>query len=406
MVDILKTTILNIDDDHGTRYAISRVLRQAGFEVKEAASGREALKMAKEHPDLILLDIQLPDINGFEVCRRIKSDPATSHIPILHLSAVRLEDHDKVEGLETGADSYLTQPISPRVLISSVKALLRIRQAEKKASEYEARYRDIFNSSTDAFLIFDLDGSIVDCNPSACRMFGYAHSELTKLSSEKIIHPDYQHNFELLKQNSQEEDLFPLELISVHKDGTFFTAEVQGTLFDFMGIQHLLFIVRDITKQKRDEEELKKYRLYLEELIKERTAELTAANEQLEQEIRERNKSQTALAKIEENLSKAQQIAHLGSWEWNIETSEEVWSDEMFRIFGYQPGQMKPTYDHFLEALHPEDRDKVLQAVKQVIDGGNLYKIEFRIIRPDKSVRTILAQGQVYRDEDGKPGIK
>ena len=125
-----KTTILNVDDNEAGRYAVSRILKQAGFEVLEAASGEEALRLIDRNPDLIILDVKLPDIDGFEVCRRIKSNPATDFIPILHLSATYHDSESRVKGLEGGADSYLTHPVEPLVLIASIRALLRIRKGE------------------------------------------------------------------------------------------------------------------------------------------------------------------------------------------------------------------------------------------------------------------------------------
>lgn len=122
---------------------MSRILKQAGFEVLEAASGEEALRLATNHPDLIILDVKLPDIDGFEVCRRIKSNPATSLIPILHLSATYLDSESRVKGLEGGADSYLTHPVEPLVLIASIRALLRIREGE---AEREKLIRELQES--------------------------------------------------------------------------------------------------------------------------------------------------------------------------------------------------------------------------------------------------------------------
>jgi PAS domain S-box-containing protein len=119
--------------------------------------------------------------------------------------------------------------------------------------------------------------------------------------------------------------------------------------------------------------------------------------------IRQRRHVEEELIAGEERLKDAQRISHLGSWEWNIEDNSEKWSDEQFLIFGYEPGEIAPTYDHFVEALHPEDRNNVLAAVKNTLDGMKPYNIEFRIIRPDKSERIILAQGEVIRDEGNKP---
>src|SRR5713101_7249069 len=137
-------TILNVDDDAATRYIRTRILQQAGFGVTEAATGNEALRLAAKLPSLILLDVHLPDLNGLEVCRRIKSDPATQFIPVLHVSATAREVMDKVRGLEGGADSDLTDPVDPEVLVATARALLRAREAEESvrlaAQEWQATF--------------------------------------------------------------------------------------------------------------------------------------------------------------------------------------------------------------------------------------------------------------------------
>jgi CheY-like chemotaxis protein len=92
-------TILYVDDDDANRRACTWLFRQVGFDVKEAATGQEALRLAEEKPDLVILDVNLPDINGVEVCRRLKSHPATRAIPVLYLSAVYVQPEDKTRGL-------------------------------------------------------------------------------------------------------------------------------------------------------------------------------------------------------------------------------------------------------------------------------------------------------------------
>lgn len=128
----MNAKILNVDDHEAGRYARSRYLTRAGFTVLEAGLGNEALTLVRsEKPQLVLLDINLPDINGLEVCRLIKSDPETARMPVIFLSASRLADLDVVVGLETGADNYLREPVEPTVLIATVRSLLRAREAEE-----------------------------------------------------------------------------------------------------------------------------------------------------------------------------------------------------------------------------------------------------------------------------------
>src|SRR5687767_11315314 len=123
--------VLNVDDDGGARYARHRLLANAGFEVVDAATGREALDRLALGPQAVILDVGLPDIDGYEVCRRIKADPRTSSIMVVQVSASFVRGVDRTRALEGGADTFVVEPVEPEVLIATVNALLRIRQAEE-----------------------------------------------------------------------------------------------------------------------------------------------------------------------------------------------------------------------------------------------------------------------------------
>jgi signal transduction histidine kinase len=131
-------TILSVDDNDAIRYSVTRYLREGGYDVIEARNGIEALDLAQQNPDLITLDINLPDINGYEICRRLKDDAATRDIPVLHISASCIDAGDRVRGLEGGADGYLAEPIDKLELLATVKALLRMRQAQREAHNQAA----------------------------------------------------------------------------------------------------------------------------------------------------------------------------------------------------------------------------------------------------------------------------
>ncbi|HTR26437.1 MAG TPA: RsbRD N-terminal domain-containing protein [Terriglobales bacterium] len=126
-------TILTVDDNEAIRYTLVRSLRDAGFRVLEARTGTEALARAAENPDLITLDVNLPDIHGFDLCKKIKSNPGTAHIPILHLSSTFVDPDSRVIGLASGADAYLAEPIDRAELVATISALLRLKNAEMQA---------------------------------------------------------------------------------------------------------------------------------------------------------------------------------------------------------------------------------------------------------------------------------
>ena len=123
---------MNVDDYTPGRYARTRMLQQSGFKVREAATGADALISAIEcNPALVLLDVNLPDMSGFDVCRQLKQNPTTASTTVVHLSATSVAPDRQVEGLEGGADSYLVEPIEPAVLVATIRALLRARKAEE-----------------------------------------------------------------------------------------------------------------------------------------------------------------------------------------------------------------------------------------------------------------------------------
>lgn len=134
--------VLVVDDNPAKRYVIAQILRAGGFVVTEAVCGSDALILAQDQPDVIVLDVDLPDINGLEVCRRIKAGAATSRIPVLHISAKFITGNDKADGLEGGADGYLTEPVEPRELRAAVGAMLRIRYAETELVRANQSLRD------------------------------------------------------------------------------------------------------------------------------------------------------------------------------------------------------------------------------------------------------------------------
>lgn len=164
--------LLNVNDDEATRYMVSRILRRAGYVVEEAETGLQALEAARRLPDLIVLDVRLPDISGLDVCRTLKSDPLTARIPILQTSATFVSAERKAEGLESGADGYLVQPIEPPELIATVRALLRARQAEDALRRSALDWQRTFEALGDAVALISPTGDVYRVNPAMRSLLG------------------------------------------------------------------------------------------------------------------------------------------------------------------------------------------------------------------------------------------
>ena len=190
------TQILNVDDNDGARYAKTRILQSAGFAVIEAANGTDALEIVKRvQPALVLLDVKLPDINGIEVCRRIKADSSSSSVLVLQTSAALTGRADKIRGLEGGADNYLAAPIEADELIANVNALLRMRQTQVDLRDSEERFRQLTDNIDDVFWMFSLPGrELVYVSPEYSAVWGGSDESLGQQPGGWLaaVHPDDQ----------------------------------------------------------------------------------------------------------------------------------------------------------------------------------------------------------------------
>lgn len=264
------STILNVDDSDAQRYATSRVLRHAGFEVIEAGTGHHALAMVARRPDLVILDVNLPDMSGFEVCRQIRADESNARVPVVHLSASMVSTKAKVTGLDGGADAYLVQPVEPEELLATVRALLRVRKAEETLWQSEQQYRLFFEANPLACWILDgATDAILAVNEAAVQMYGYARSEFISLTSRDLLHPTTSDDAVNVADISPQPQT---TILQKHKrrDGQLLDVEILWAPLQIAGKSARLAIVQDITdKLKREsarrEEEVR--RLLLQRVL-------------------------------------------------------------------------------------------------------------------------------------------
>lgn len=165
-------TVLVVDDNPATRYSTARVVRAAGFRTAEAETGAEALEQVQQGVSAVVLDVHLPDTDGFEVCRIIRSRPATATLPVVHLSAEFVRNEDRVTGLNAGADGYMVHPVEPAVLVATLQALIRARTAEDRLRRSEQRFRAIYDQAQSGIALVDGQGRFADANPAFMLILG------------------------------------------------------------------------------------------------------------------------------------------------------------------------------------------------------------------------------------------
>jgi PAS domain S-box-containing protein len=299
------TTVLVVDDSENRLLIHSLLLRKSGYEVVQAATGTECLEsVQRQKPDIIVLDVVLPDINGIDVCRQIKSDDTLKDILILLISSIEIESFDQSRGLDSGADGYLILPVKNHELISRVRALERIKKSEDEIRESHAllqqrseqlerinielqneielhkkavdalrlseQYsRSIINCSLDMIITVDTERKIVEFNESAQNIFGYTRDEvvgrhISMLYANATEGKDI-HTITLDEGNVTR------EIQNKRKNGEIFTSYLAASVLknekdELLG---LVGVSRDITEQKNAEETLheseERYRLLFTE---------------------------------------------------------------------------------------------------------------------------------------------
>jgi two-component system, NtrC family, sensor kinase len=172
MPEDIRARILIADDREENRYILAHALAAAGFDCTEASTGIEALELSQGLPDLIILDVRLPDISGYEVCQRIKRDPQTCSVPILQVSASFTSSGDRARALNSGADGYLTHPVDRVVLIATVRSLLRLRTAEMATRKSSDQWQATFDALAEGLALVDANNRLLRSNRAFSEVCG------------------------------------------------------------------------------------------------------------------------------------------------------------------------------------------------------------------------------------------
>ena len=185
--------ILVVDDDPLNLKTTCHILETAKYNIKQAVNGKDALQLALTfQPDLFILDYILPDINGLEVCQKIKSHPLTANAFVVILSGMKIDMDSQIEGLELGADEYLVRPLPSRELLARVAILLRIKQTEDALRISETRFRELFNHINSGMAIFQSNSdntlfTVVDINQAGSRINRVAKKDALNLTVQELF---------------------------------------------------------------------------------------------------------------------------------------------------------------------------------------------------------------------------
>ncbi len=381
--------VLIVDDDASNRTLLAVILEQEGFTIARAADGIEALRMIAERPpDLILLDVMMPVVNGIEVLSRIKHDPATKHIPVIMITA--LDDRtSRMLALSAGAEDFLTKPVDRAELCVRVRNLWRLKAYADRQDRYgkmlegevRARTADLVERAKtlelhtshlaaqaalldlahDAIIVRDMSGCIVFWSRGAEVMYGWSSTEAVGRDPDELLQTERSASHAGIVSAVLSDGRWEGELAHRTRDGTRVVVASRWALqrsADGTPSQ-ILTINNDITARK-----------------------LAEADRLL----------------LTERLSLATTVAKFGVWEWDLGSDTLTWDATMFEIYGIAPAVMLP-FERWAAAVLPEDLPVVTRTLRKVIEEGGRTSADFRIVRKDGSVRHVSMAATVVLNE-------
>ena len=308
-------------DDHPENLlALEAVLSSPNYNLVSATSGKEALKcLLKQEFAVILLDVQMPGLNGFETAKLIRAREKTKHTPIIFITAISQGSDHVQRGYSVGAIDYIFKPFHPETLKQKIEKFVELHQKYKGEISQRERQRSVelkevnqkLDRTTmdlrrtealskvvgetliDTIVTFDDQECILSVNPAVKRMFGYQPDELIGQNVSTLF-------VEMIEDNSEKSSHFltliqqgigkVMEAVSIRKDKSYFPADIQIGEAKIGDMNIFVCAIRDVTERKQMEEVKKQQFNNLENMVEERTIELLLANEKLQQEIVERKK--------------------------------------------------------------------------------------------------------------------
>jgi len=379
--------ILVVDDTLVNVNILFDMLSAESYKVYILARSPEVLAVAQEiQPDLILLDIRMPIMDGYEVCQQLKAESRTYEIPVIFMSALH-ELTDKVKGFTVGGVDYITKPFQAEEVVARVKTHIALRLAQKELTarylllheeirrhqqtedalqKSEQRYRSIVEDIPAFVCRFRPDGKLLFANDMFCQFFaklcltetGEDFFQLIPLAVRATICQQYR-------------ALTPREPVVKH--------EYQMTADDG-AVYWQQWTVRAIFQQP---DQISEYQAIGEDITPAKQAEI-------------------ALKDNERRLKESQAIAKLGQWELDLTTNTLLWSDEIYRIFEIDPERFGASYEAFLDAVHPAERALLNETYRASLVNKTPYNLVHRLLMPDGTIKYVHEQCHTEYDQAGR----
>ncbi len=410
--------ILIVEDSPTQAMRLEQLLRGSGLSVRIAASAERALDMAEEdQPAVVVSDILMPGMDGYELCRRIRASEKLAHIPVVLLTTLA-DPEDILKGLQSGANNFVTKPYDPDLLVARVRQLLSEQDLRREKGQ-KAELDIIFGGrrhhiSADARQMADLLLSTYENAVIQSRALDRANKDLAEKEAllrtviaslpAQIMVLDAQGRitatnqaWEHLGRNSP--------LIPGVLGRPFGHVARQGMCGEDVQVDGVAAAVHEVAAGTRasfsselciQSDGRQHWLLLYASPMSDRGGAVVT-----HMDITERKRAEQALRRSEANLAKAQHLAMLGSFEWLSKGNTLIWSDELYRILGYRPGTVTPNRELLLRHLHVEDNQAFVGSLLETARNGTPFERQFRFMRQDGVERIGLCQAEAEFDTAG-----
>lgn len=369
--------LLIVDDDEDILEALEAMLEldKGRYQTRTASTRQSAIASTREFlPELLLLDIKLGQDSGLDLISQLRE--IVPDLACIMMTAFR-DSAYAIKAVQQGANDYLHKPIHPEEIHRALENQLQRLRDVRARDQANRRFQAIFEQSHQLLFILDSSGQVLDCNSSV----------KTELNCEAGC----SHNIPLWAlpcwQNIPKDQISGViaamaEGRNVQSDLKLLGKDQRLRSFDFYfkpimspsgELEMILAEGLDVTSRVEAEALLSDNNAFLEEKVRERTA----------------------------HLVEAQRIGQMGNWMRDVASGEVTWSDEIYRIFGYEPGAFVPTFERFLAMVHPEDVERVRQFGQETFERGAHHSIEYRTILPCGEVRWMREEAVSKKDDSG-----